>query len=980
MDPRWRERGPSMSLPYVPGPGRASLKSLSSGSLRSADDPGGRGSVANTPTVAHQRPLPHLTLRPVPVKQRPLRSESVGRPGSAVSSAAASVHSVKVAQPKKIGQCKQELLACLQQDVVDLATVESLLIQAPSIVDATEDAFGWAPLLFAAHTGNLQLIATLLDNRASVRVTCNNSNTALQFAARGGFLPAVEYLIARGSQKNSKNKNGWTPLIWAAINGHARVVETLINAKADPAVVDCEGRSATMWAAKHGHFGVLKLLLATGPDLSLYDEDGLTVMDHADTHMELRSTLLDTELATRGLQAAAKVSDIDGVARALEAGAIVNATDAGGATPLLLATANGSVDLVRLLMQHGAHTTFDGSAMSLLQEATEKLHDEEVTQALSNALRAGEQLLIAAKAGDAHAVEAALQDGAFVDVKEPSSGRTPLSLAVMCSSAETLILLINAKASTSIQDAYGWRPVHYAVLQGDPVIISTLCFVQVDLKASTYEGDLVQHIAARANMGHVVQLLHAVKCSLNAKNAQSQTPLQLSAVKGTASAARALLMLRAKPDVLDLNGRSVFSLAACHGHSDICRLLCEPLRATSKADQLTLSEHFSPASLPTLNLSVLPVPSTDQTPCDSARTDKSSATTASTASIVSSKSANSVSSTRTNRTDCSSGQNRGRPINNTMITPLGSVSEGSKTSGSKSGSGKRTRSVPRKRGRDATVGALDVIEEEEEVVSPIEPLADPFDLMKRAANRHLTIPIDQEPAVAWGPALNGNDRKGRPPLLLATEARMLSTVSWLLDKKAAVNASDPDGNTALMIAARNGDLTSVETLLLAGAEMDLRNGEGKKAIDCAEDARVRSALRSVSDRCATDKILRRTSRSQPPGRGDKAGSGKSAKPASSCSPSPSHRVRVERLPVELSVEALESHIKKMLKKAGSEALRVEVATDPITERPRGFAYVEYADAATAESVALSGQKYGPLGDVRLVREAFSGTFDSHCLR
>src|SRR5262245_28345330 len=80
------------------------------------------------------------------------------------------------------------------------------------------------------------------------------------------------------------------------------------------------------------------------------------------------------------------------------------------------------------------------------------------------------------------------------------------------------------------------------------------------------------------------------------------------------------------------------------------------------------------------------------------------------------------------------------------------------------------------------------------------------------------------PAGASGPA---------PEVLAAVKAGNVATVRALLARKADVNATEPDGTSALHWAVRAGDKSSTELLLRAGARVDAANRYGVTALSLA---------------------------------------------------------------------------------------------------------------------------------------------------
>eukprot|EP00438_Fugacium_kawagutii_P027031 Skav201242 [mRNA] locus=scaffold3106:34371:40212:- [translate_table: standard] len=104
-----------------------------------------------------------------------------------------------------------------------------------------------------------------------------------------------------------------------------------------------------MWAARHGHLSMVETLLANG--LNLLQEQ-----------LEMRSLIAAVQQVNEELQVAVRNSDLDGVKAAIEAGAdvnlgqqSVNVEDADGWTPLMWAALHQSLDMVQLVIRHGAN-------------------------------------------------------------------------------------------------------------------------------------------------------------------------------------------------------------------------------------------------------------------------------------------------------------------------------------------------------------------------------------------------------------------------------------------------------------------------------------------------------------------------------------------------------------------------------------------------------------------------------------------------
>jgi len=254
----------------------------------------------------------------------------------------------------------------------DLARVKRLIDQGIDV--DTKDKFGWAPLYWAACTGQRdvaeflvakgadvnaktdsnrtalhqagrsgarELAELLISNGADVNATTNNADTPLHLAAETGHRDVVELLIVKGADINVKDKTGGTPLHNATKVGHKEVGEILIAGGADVNAKDGQGRTPLHWAARTtppGYLSVLqgrrdtaKLLIANGADLNAKNKLGRTPL-----HTAVRNGRKEV-----GEILIAKVADI-------------NARDNEGRTPLWWAKYRGRNEIVELLRKHGA--------------------------------------------------------------------------------------------------------------------------------------------------------------------------------------------------------------------------------------------------------------------------------------------------------------------------------------------------------------------------------------------------------------------------------------------------------------------------------------------------------------------------------------------------------------------------------------------------------------------------------------------------
>src|SRR6266516_4721267 len=110
------------------------------------------------------------------------------------------------------------------------------LLSAGVQVDAKETWNGQTALMWAAAAGHGPVVQVLIDHRANVHARSNSGATPLLFAVRRGDMTAVRALLAAGADVKAARPDGATPLLVAVINGHADLVDFLLANGADPNV------------------------------------------------------------------------------------------------------------------------------------------------------------------------------------------------------------------------------------------------------------------------------------------------------------------------------------------------------------------------------------------------------------------------------------------------------------------------------------------------------------------------------------------------------------------------------------------------------------------------------------------------------------------------------------------------------------------------------------------------------------------------
>ena len=98
-----------------------------------------------------------------------------------------------------------------------LASLKGQLELAEKMVKKGADVnkTGWAPLHYAASTGQVKMIALLLENHAYIDAESPNGSTPLMMASMYGSPESVKLLLDEGADSLLKNQQGLTALQFA---------------------------------------------------------------------------------------------------------------------------------------------------------------------------------------------------------------------------------------------------------------------------------------------------------------------------------------------------------------------------------------------------------------------------------------------------------------------------------------------------------------------------------------------------------------------------------------------------------------------------------------------------------------------------------------------------------------------------------------------------------------------------------------------
>ena len=227
-------------------------------------------------------------------------------------------------------------------------------------------AAGDVRLAEASKRGDRAAVQTLLKqglNENAVNAALPDGTTALHWAVRTDDVEIAEMLIRAGAKVAAADRYGVTPLSLSSLNGNAGMIEILIRAGADPNLANPYGETALMTAARTGSVEAVKILLDHGATVDAKESvHGQTALMWAvvENHPEVVRLLHERGANINATSSVLVPPPIraDRVGQAAGAGITrqkAQSAPQGRVTPLLYASRDGNLEMVKLFLQLGAN-------------------------------------------------------------------------------------------------------------------------------------------------------------------------------------------------------------------------------------------------------------------------------------------------------------------------------------------------------------------------------------------------------------------------------------------------------------------------------------------------------------------------------------------------------------------------------------------------------------------------------------------------
>jgi ankyrin repeat protein len=238
-----------------------------------------------------------------------------------------------------------------------LRAVKALLVRGANI-NAVESWKGQTALMWAAAEGHAAVVDALIEAGANVHARSKAGFTPLLFAVRQGSVPAVRSLlkvkanvndIAKAAAISSNStarpvSDATSALAMAVINAHFHVAGLLVENGADPNAPDARGSilHALAWIRKPGAAG--------GDQAPPSSSGGLSSLELADALLK-HGANPNVRIAWQEIPFDRDDGEVKSPPNIRVGRDYISLV---GATPFYLAAKNGDVELMRLLVAHGA--------------------------------------------------------------------------------------------------------------------------------------------------------------------------------------------------------------------------------------------------------------------------------------------------------------------------------------------------------------------------------------------------------------------------------------------------------------------------------------------------------------------------------------------------------------------------------------------------------------------------------------------------
>jgi|GEM_PF-1730184 len=454
--------------------------------------------------------------------------------------------------------------------------------------------------LSAAKDGNFSEVKNWHDKGVDINFTDQNSNTALIWAVRGGYKDIAEFLLLNDCNVNHKNAMKYSAILYAADASDIEILKLLVANNADVNDKTHTGASVLMHAVEAQNEAMVRFLIEKKADVNVWERvNGETALMWA---------ILNRDETIAALL--------------INNGAMVNANQILGFTPLILACKEALFNTVKLLIQKYAdpaatdkngnnclaHVPLDSNIeivkfLTGYNYSNQKKLDLEgynghvvIKHAVVNgdidylkytfqhrkskAIDYSAALQLAAQRGQLNIVKYMLEELNADINSSTNEGETALIFAATKNHLKVAEYLLDKGANIDKAKSDGKTAITVATVNGNAEMVNllmnkgaTLNFSDKFNETGAY-GSPLMHASALGYLNIVADLLKGGS-NINFKNDNGQDALQLAINFNQFNVAEFLIKKGANPNSKNRKGFTVLMLAASKGNLKIVQMLSE---------------------------------------------------------------------------------------------------------------------------------------------------------------------------------------------------------------------------------------------------------------------------------------------------------------------------------------------------------------------------------------------------------------------